>query len=100
MTKKPLFQQSPQSSEALDWHHKKLFYPTDYNGYYHWHQGCELLIVFDGAGSVVVNQQMSPIKKGMLFSSSPFNCTMLRLLLPLHMNGPHFISTHCMPKSA
>ncbi|MFB4259494.1 hypothetical protein ACE106_10025 [Shouchella clausii] len=53
MTKKPLFQQCPQSSEALDWHHKKLFYPTDYNGYYHWHQGCELLIVFDGAGSVV-----------------------------------------------
>ncbi|WP_263705740.1 AraC family transcriptional regulator [Shouchella tritolerans] len=72
MTKKPLFQQSPQSSEALDWHHKKLFYPTDYNGYYHWHQGCELLIVFDGAGSVVVNQQMSPIKKGMLFFFQPF----------------------------
>lgn len=44
----------------------------DFKGFYHWHQGCELLFVYRGQGRVIVNQQTYDIKKGMLFFFQPF----------------------------
>ncbi|EFM10471.1 transcriptional regulator, AraC family [Paenibacillus curdlanolyticus YK9] len=43
-----------------------------FKGYYHWHQGCELLLVHEGAGKVIVNQQSYDIRRGMLFFFQPF----------------------------
>ncbi|WP_088104856.1 AraC family transcriptional regulator [Halalkalibacter urbisdiaboli] len=45
---------------------------NDFQGYYHWHQGCELLFVHSGQGRVIVNQQTYDIKRGMLFFFQPF----------------------------
>ncbi|MDL4843258.1 AraC family transcriptional regulator [Aquibacillus rhizosphaerae] len=44
----------------------------DFQGFYHWHQGCELLFVYRGHGRVIVNQQTYELKKGMLFFFQPF----------------------------
>ncbi|MBO1511461.1 AraC family transcriptional regulator [Metabacillus bambusae] len=44
----------------------------NFQGFYHWHQGCELLFVYRGQGRVIVNQQTYEIKKGMLFFFQPF----------------------------
>ncbi|UOQ50472.1 AraC family transcriptional regulator [Gracilibacillus caseinilyticus] len=44
----------------------------NFQGFYHWHQGCELLFVYEGKGRVIVNQQTYEIKKGMLFFFQPF----------------------------
>lgn len=70
--KKPLFQLIPEHKQTIDWHNNKLFFPEDYNGYYHWHQGFELLIIFKGAGTVVLNQRMTPITSNRLFFFQPF----------------------------
>lgn len=43
-----------------------------FKGYYHWHQGCELLLVHEGVGKVIVNQQTYDIRPGMLFFFQPF----------------------------
>ncbi|MFE6076616.1 helix-turn-helix domain-containing protein [Paenibacillus sp. NPDC057886] len=40
--------------------------------FYHWHQCCELLLVYGGNGTVVLNNQTYPIRKGMLFIFQPF----------------------------
>ncbi|MGO4731136.1 helix-turn-helix domain-containing protein [Paenibacillus sp. 2KB_22] len=40
--------------------------------FYHWHQCCELLLVFGGEGTVVINSQTYPIAEGMLFLFQPF----------------------------
>ncbi|QOS79230.1 helix-turn-helix domain-containing protein [Paenibacillus sp. JNUCC31] len=40
--------------------------------FYHWHQCCELLIVFGGTGIVVMNNQTYDIRRGMLFVFQPF----------------------------
>ncbi|WP_186577265.1 AraC family transcriptional regulator [Aquibacillus kalidii] len=44
----------------------------NFQGFYHWHQGCEILFVYRGQGRVIVNQQSYEIKKGMLFFFQPF----------------------------
>lgn len=44
----------------------------NFQGFYHWHQGCELLFVYRGKGRVIVNQQTYELKKGMLFFFQPF----------------------------
>ncbi len=44
----------------------------NFQGFYHWHQGCELLFVYRGQGRVIVNQQTYELKKGMLFFFQPF----------------------------
>lgn len=45
---------------------------SDFQGFYHWHQGCELLFVYRGQGRVIVNQHTYEIKKGMMFFFQPF----------------------------
>jgi AraC-like DNA-binding protein len=44
----------------------------DFKGYYHWHQCCEFVLVHEGQGKVVVNQQTFPIKRGMFFFFTPY----------------------------
>lgn len=44
----------------------------DFKGYYHWHQCCEFLLVHEGQGRVVVNQQSFEIKRGMFFFFQPY----------------------------
>lgn len=44
----------------------------DFQGFYHWHQGCELLFVYKGNGRVIVDQHTYDIKRGMLFFFQPF----------------------------
>lgn len=41
-------------------------------GFYHWHQCCEMLLVQEGRGSVIVNQQTYEMKPGRLFFFQPF----------------------------
>lgn len=43
-----------------------------FDGYYHWHRGFEMLVVHQGRGTVIVNQQTYEIKPGMLFYFQPF----------------------------
>lgn len=42
------------------------------SGFYHWHQCFEILLIHNGEGSVVFNNQTYQIKKGMLFLFQPF----------------------------
>ncbi|TYP73956.1 AraC family transcriptional regulator [Paenibacillus methanolicus] len=44
----------------------------DFNGFYHWHQCCELLFVHEGHGRVVLNRQSYEIRRGMLFFFQPY----------------------------
>ncbi|WP_159888550.1 AraC family transcriptional regulator [Paenibacillus puerhi] len=44
----------------------------NFKGYYHWHQCCEVLFVHEGRGTVVVNQKVYPIQRGMLFFFQPY----------------------------
>ncbi|MCR2805842.1 AraC family transcriptional regulator [Paenibacillus soyae] len=39
---------------------------------YHAHQGCELLYVYEGAGTVTVENRKHPLKPGMLFFFQPY----------------------------
>ncbi|QNK59511.1 helix-turn-helix domain-containing protein [Paenibacillus sp. PAMC21692] len=43
-----------------------------FEGYYHWHQHCEILFIHEGTGSVIVNQQTYEIRSGMLFLFPPY----------------------------
>ncbi|WP_339233723.1 AraC family transcriptional regulator [Paenibacillus sp. FSL R5-0517] len=40
--------------------------------FYHWHQCCELLLVFGGSGTIIINNQTYPIREGMIFIFQPF----------------------------
>jgi AraC-like DNA-binding protein len=57
--------------KPFDWVYRRVSV-RDFQGFYHWHQGCELLFVYRGKGRVIVNQQTYEIKKGMLFFFQPF----------------------------
>ncbi|MDD9265425.1 AraC family transcriptional regulator [Paenibacillus sp. GCM10023248] len=45
---------------------------SNFKGYYHWHQCCEILFVHEGQGRVVLNRQTYDIRRGMLFFFQPF----------------------------
>ena len=57
--------------KPFNWVYRRIS-EKDFQGYYHWHQGCEILFVYRGQGRVIVNQQTYEIKKGMLFFFQPF----------------------------
>ncbi|WP_066057253.1 AraC family transcriptional regulator [Robertmurraya korlensis] len=57
--------------KPFHWVYRKVS-EENFQGFYHWHQGCELLFVYQGEGRVIVNQQSYEIKKGMLFFFQPF----------------------------
>ncbi|WP_238651508.1 AraC family transcriptional regulator [Paenibacillus piscarius] len=56
--------------QSLIWQYR-LHTEDHYKGYYHWHQCCEIMLVHGGQGSIVVNQQMYDIRRGMLFFFQP-----------------------------
>lgn len=51
-------------------HYDRATLPFD--GYYHWHQGCEILFIHAGEGTIIVNQHAYEIERGMLFLFQPF----------------------------
>lgn len=54
----------------LWWHKNRT--ESDFRGYYHWHQCCEILCVHEGQGSIIVNQKTYEVRRGMLFFFQPF----------------------------
>lgn len=71
MSKSTLFSEIKFDEIPFSWHNNKLSEPN-FEGYYHWHQGCELLIVFSGEGQVIVNQHTYRLKNGTIFFFQPF----------------------------
>lgn len=43
-----------------------------FGGFYHWHQCCEMLLVHEGRGSVIVNQKTYEMRPGRLFIFQPY----------------------------
>ncbi|MBB3109795.1 YesN/AraC family two-component response regulator [Paenibacillus phyllosphaerae] len=43
-----------------------------FRGFYHWHQCCEILLVHEGRGTVIVNQVAHEIRRGMMFFFQPY----------------------------
>lgn len=66
-----LFEKVPLTPSPIVWSHgMTMKFPS--KGYYHWHQCCELLIVINGKGTVIVNHQTYEMKPGMVFFFQPF----------------------------
>ncbi|MHA6480884.1 AraC family transcriptional regulator [Paenibacillus sp. strain BS8-2] len=51
-----------------------------YRGYFHYHQGIELLYVHEGEGSVILDQNVYPIQPGSLFLFRPYQLHYVRAL--------------------
>lgn len=66
-----LFNPLPFNGKTLLWNHRRRS-EQDFDGYYHWHQGCEMLFVYQGQGTIIVNRHTYPVKPGMLFFFQPF----------------------------
>lgn len=65
------FERLPFDGKPYIWNHNRTS-DLDFKGYYHWHEGCEILIVHRGEGRVIVNQQTYDIQPGKLFFFQPF----------------------------
>lgn len=57
--------------ESFHWVYRRVS-ENNFQGFHHWHQGCELLFVYRGQGRVIVNRKSFEIKRGMLFFFQPF----------------------------
>ncbi|WP_438446115.1 helix-turn-helix domain-containing protein [Gorillibacterium sp. sgz5001074] len=68
---KSLFSRLSFNQKPYIWTHRR-WSEQDFDGYYHWHQGGELLFVHRGTGRVIVNQMSYDIRPGMLFFFQPF----------------------------
>lgn len=58
--------------KPFNWVYRRVS-EQNFQGYYHWHQGCELLFVYRGQGRVIVNQQTYELKKECFSFSSHFS---------------------------
>jgi len=77
-----LFEQFDYSSAPYLWSHRQRSTGgSGFQGYYHWHQGCELLYVHEGAGHVFVDRHSYDIRGGMLFYFQPFQLHNVRVRL-------------------
>lgn len=65
------FESVPFHGHPLIWTDRHRTSKTN-SSFYHWHQCCEFLIVFEGKGTVVMNNKTYPIKPGMLYVFQPF----------------------------
>lgn len=65
------FEAVPFQGQPIVWSDRHVT-SKSHAGFYHWHQCCELLIVFGGSGIVVMNNQTYEIRRGMLFVFQPF----------------------------
>ncbi|MEK3884567.1 AraC family transcriptional regulator [Paenibacillus sp. PL2-23] len=57
---------------------------------YHAHQGCELLYVYEGAGTVTVESHTYPLKPGMLFLFQPYQLHQVEV--PARIDGTYIRS--------
>ena len=60
------FKQAPFHSKLVD------VADESYKGYFHSHEGLELLYVFEGSGTVVIDRQLHALESGSLFLFQPF----------------------------
>lgn len=64
--------------EAVTFKDKPMLFETNihstdaFSGYYHWHQCCEMLLVHEGKGSIIVNQKTYEMRPGRLFFFQPY----------------------------
>ncbi|XEC94807.1 AraC family transcriptional regulator [Paenibacillus tarimensis] len=68
---KRMFEPVVFGNTKLFWDYR-LKNTDNYQGYYHWHQCCEMLYVHEGAGRVVLDGDTFPIRPGMLFFFRPY----------------------------
>lgn len=68
---KSLYQRMDYGAKPYLWAYRK-YSDSRFEGYYHWHEGFELLLVHRGRGSVIVNQKTYELRPGMLFFFRPF----------------------------
>jgi AraC-like DNA-binding protein len=70
---------------------------SGFQGYYHWHQGCEFLYVHEGEGHVFVERQSHVVQRGMLFCFQPFQLHNVRV--HLESSDARYMRTilHCDP---
>lgn len=66
-----LFEPVPLSEKPLIWDHRSVS-TGPFSGFYHWHQCCEILVVHEGNGTIIVNQKTYEIRRNMLFFFQPF----------------------------
>ncbi len=77
-----LFQHFDFSQAPYIWSHRQQSLGgSGFQGYYHWHQGCEYLFVHEGEGHVFVERQSYAIQRGMLFCFQPFQLHNVRIHL-------------------
>ncbi|XEC95740.1 helix-turn-helix domain-containing protein [Paenibacillus tarimensis] len=64
--------------EPVNFHNNLIFWDYciriehHFKGYYHWHQCCEFMLVHEGQGAVVLNQNTFEIQRGMFFFFQPY----------------------------
>jgi AraC-like DNA-binding protein len=64
--------------EAVSLKDKPLLFESNirttdaFTGYYHWHQCCEILLVHEGKGNIIVNQKTYDMRPGRLFFFQPY----------------------------
>lgn len=49
-----------------------LYSNSSFAGYYHWHQCCEILLVHEGQGNIILNQKTYEMRPGRLFFFQPY----------------------------
>jgi AraC-like DNA-binding protein len=68
---KYLFELVPLQEKPMLWGYKSTSI-QHFAGFYHWHQCCEMLVIHEGNGSIIVNQRTYEIRRGMVFFFQPF----------------------------
>lgn len=66
-----LFERVPFDACPLIWTHRGRT-TSGFTDYYHWHQCCEMLVIHEGSGSIIFDQKMYSIQRGMVFFFQPF----------------------------
>ncbi|RXZ82215.1 AraC family transcriptional regulator [Paenibacillaceae bacterium] len=83
---RPLFQLSNLGTGLLHANVRQRSLQS-FQGYYHWHQCCEILYVHQGTGQVIVNERTYEIKQGRLFFFQPFQ--LHRVRADIHADRPY-----------
>ncbi|ANE48509.1 hypothetical protein SY83_21980 [Paenibacillus swuensis] len=68
---KQFFKQVDFGTKLFDIAHRQRT-ETEFEGYCHFHQSCELLYIHRGTGHVIVNEENYPMKPGMLYYFQPY----------------------------
>lgn len=66
-----LFEPVNLTNSPLLWDHRSVSVEP-FPGFYHWHQCCEILVVHEGNGTVIVDRKTYELRRGMFFFFQPF----------------------------